>query len=175
MNLDTTVAPRRRETAAPPDVRPHLGSPGVCALHRARRALPRLAGLGGSVAVFAVLLVPVLGFLLVALTPRLFGQGDARFTLAPFATALRGNNLQALLNTAVTGVASALVATAFGTVLALLFGRAKVFAAPVCGWVSGRCCWLRPIWRHSAGRDWSKRMVCWQGCSAATFRGFATS
>lgn len=128
MNLNATAS-------LPVDQRTPRGNPVSTGagsfLRRNGRALPRLAGVGGTVAVFVILLVPVLGFLLVAISPRLFGQGDAWFTLSSFQAALSGANLHALADTAITGVLAAVLATAFGTALALLFNRTRVPAAPV--------------------------------------------
>ena len=92
-------------------------------------AMRRLICSVAALAVGLVMLAPVLGFLLVAITPRTFGQGDAWFTLAPFRCALSGATLQAVFNTAITGVAAAVIATVIGTVLALLLGRTKVAGA----------------------------------------------
>jgi iron(III) transport system permease protein len=89
----------------------------------------RLVWSVAALAVGLVMLAPVLGFLLVAITPRSFGQGEAWLTLAPFQSALRGSTLEALLNTAITGVVAAVIAAAIGTALALLFGRTKVVGA----------------------------------------------
>jgi iron(III) transport system permease protein len=92
-------------------------------------ATRRLAWSAAALVVGLVMLAPVLGFLLVAITPRTFGQGDAWFTLAPFRSALSGATLQSVLNTAITGVAAAVIATVIGTALALLLGRTKVAGA----------------------------------------------
>ncbi|HET6502776.1 MAG TPA: ABC transporter permease subunit [Amycolatopsis sp.] len=103
----------------------------------AATSLTRLAWSLAVLAVVLVMLAPVLGFLLVAISPRAFGQGDAWFTLAPLASALSGSTLQALLNTAITGVCAAVIATAIGTALALLFGRTQV---PLAGF------WRLALW-----------------------------
>jgi iron(III) transport system permease protein len=90
-----------------------------------------------GVAAAVVLLAPVLVFLLVAVSPRAFGQGDQWFTLGPLASVLSGSSLQALLNTAITGACAAVIATAIGAALALLFGRTKV---PLAGF------WRMALW-----------------------------
>jgi iron(III) transport system permease protein len=95
------------------------------------RALRTLGGPLAAVAVGLVLLAPVAGFLLVAISPRAFGQGSAWFTVAPFRTALSGSMLQALLNTALTGAGAAVLAAVIGTALALLMGRTKVVGSGV--------------------------------------------
>ncbi|MDF3291597.1 ABC transporter permease [Streptomyces silvisoli] len=70
-------------------------------------------------AVFAaVLLVPVAGFLLVAVSPRLFGQGTSWFTLSSFGQVFTGWTAQAVLDTCLVGVGAAVLATAIATGLA---------------------------------------------------------
>jgi iron(III) transport system permease protein len=117
--------PRLEEAAGPAEPTRVLwwGRPGP---GEAGRALRALAGLLAGGAAGLMLLVPVGGFLLVAVSPRLFGQGSAWFTLAPFGSALSGSMLRALLDTALTGACAAVLAAAVGTALALLLGRAKV-------------------------------------------------
>lgn len=64
--------------------------------------------------------MPIGAFLLVAVTPRLFNQGNAVFTLAPLRTALSGTSLHALGDTALIGGGSALLAVLCALPLALL-------------------------------------------------------
>lgn len=84
-----------------------------------------------------LLVLPIGTFLLVAVTPRLFSQGTATFTLSPFGTALSGGSLRALLDTALVGVGSALFAVAWGLPLALLIHRTNL---------AGRRVWQVGIW-----------------------------
>lgn len=90
-------------------------------------ARPRF-GLTGTMSVLLslLLIVPIGAFLLVAVMPRLFNQGPALFTLQPFATALSGPSLEALGNTGLVGVGSALLAVAGALPLALLVHRTDV-------------------------------------------------
>jgi iron(III) transport system permease protein len=121
------VTDRRRAAPAPPSGERPGDRRAVAGLRWTGRAVRLLGGPLAAVAVGLVLLAPVAGFLLVAISPRMFGQGSAWFSVAAFRSALTGSTLQALLNTAVTGVGAAVLAAAIGTGLALLLGRTKVF------------------------------------------------
>ncbi|MBV8085418.1 MAG: iron ABC transporter permease [Chloroflexi bacterium] len=70
-----------------------------------------------------LLLVPTLAFLLVAISPRLFEQGDAWLTLEPFASALQGPTLQGLLDSLVVAIITAFLAVTLGCALAWLINR----------------------------------------------------
>jgi iron(III) transport system permease protein len=104
---------------------------GRTGLRRGGRAVSLLGGPLAAVAVGLILLAPVAGFLLVAISPRAFGQGSSWFSLASFHSALSGTMSQALLNTALTGVGAAVLAAVIGTALALLLGRTKVLGGGV--------------------------------------------
>ncbi len=117
-------------TAAPP------ADPGPLA---ARRSLPTGDGArlwllrlrGGPWVLFwllivAILVLPILLFLLVALSPRLLGQGSAWFTLGSFRSVLRGTFLQGAVNSLLVGVCAAAAATAAGAALAWLVLRTDV-------------------------------------------------
>jgi iron(III) transport system permease protein len=95
----------------------------------AGRAVRRLGGPLAAAAVGVVLLAPVGGFLLVAVSPRAFGQGSAWISFSAFHTALTGSTFQALLNTALTGVGAAVLAAVLGAGLALLLGRFEVMGS----------------------------------------------
>ncbi len=73
-----------------------------------------------------LLVVPIGAFLLVAVTPRLFAQGSATFTLAPVGQAFSGAALHALGDTALVGVGSAVVAVVCGLPLAFLVHRTNL-------------------------------------------------
>lgn len=73
-----------------------------------------------------LLVVPIGAFLLVAVTPKLFAQGSATFTLAPFGQAFSGAALHALGDTALVGVGSAVVAVVCGLPLAFLVHRSNL-------------------------------------------------
>ncbi len=90
-------------------VRPQVGLPGVMA-----------------VLLSVLLVVPIGAFLLVAIAPRLFSQGSAAFTLAPFGVALSGESLRALADTALVGVGAAAVAVICALPLAFLVHRTNL-------------------------------------------------
>ncbi len=64
--------------------------------------------------IVAILVLPIVLFLLVAFSPRLLGQGPAWFTLQGFRDAFTGTLLRGTLNSLVVGIAAAGVATAAG-------------------------------------------------------------
>lgn len=79
-----------------------------------------------------LLLVPTLCFLVLAISPRLFEQGDAWLTLSNFSEALRGQAVRGLINTLFVGVATALAALVIALGLAWLtqrtdFGRSGLW------------------------------------------------
>jgi iron(III) transport system permease protein len=78
------------------------------------------------VLIVAILVLPILLFLLVAFSPRLFEQGPQWFTLASFDEALSGPLLQGLLNSLLVGVTTAVVATAVGFGVAWVLLRTDV-------------------------------------------------
>ncbi|RAG87358.1 hypothetical protein DN069_02245 [Streptacidiphilus pinicola] len=132
---DTTLTPGPVATA-----RPDRGSPpgGLARVGRAVRpqavATLRLLPWGLFA---AVLLLPVAGFLLVAVSPRLFAQGDAWFTLAPFQQVLSGWTAHALLDSLAVGAGAALLATAVAVALAWLTERTTL---------AGRGLWRLLLW-----------------------------
>ena len=66
------------------------------------------------VLIVAILVLPIVLFLLVAFSPRLFAQGPQWFTLSAFQQALRGPLLRGLLDSLGVGVAAALASAALG-------------------------------------------------------------
>lgn len=96
---------------------------------RLARFLARFPGAGaGPAALFwaltvAILVLPIAAFLVVAVSPRAFDQGSEWFTLADLGAALRGPALHALADSAVVGVATAVLATAVGFAVAWLQAR----------------------------------------------------
>jgi iron(III) transport system permease protein len=64
-----------------------------------------------------ILVLPILLFLTVAISPSLLDQGTQAFTLAPFAQALTGQLLVGFLNSLIIGISTAIVSTAIGFVL----------------------------------------------------------
>jgi iron(III) transport system permease protein len=76
--------------------------------------------------IVAILVLPILLFLLVAFCPRLLGQGGQWFTLGGFTTALGGRTLQGAVNSLMVGVSTAVAATAIGGVVAWMVLRTNV-------------------------------------------------
>lgn len=89
-------------------------------------------------AAFGLLLVfPTVSFLSLAFSPRLFDQGDQWLTLSSFAFVFRGTAIHGLIDSAVVGVVSALIALACALALALTFIRTTVYGRGVwniCVW-----------------------------------------
>ncbi|WP_037571927.1 ABC transporter permease [Phaeacidiphilus oryzae] len=99
------------------------------------------------------LLLPVVGFLLVALSPRAVGQGGSWFTLDNFRQVLSGWTAQALLDSLLVGIGAAVLATAVATALAWATERTTL---------RGRALWrlllwallLAPSYLESLGWSW---------------------
>ncbi len=64
-----------------------------------------------------VLIIPSAAFLVLAVSPHLFGQGSAWFSLSSFSSALSGVTLQGMRNSVVVGVVAAIFATFVGSFL----------------------------------------------------------
>lgn len=117
-------------TAAAPPEPPRLGGPSSRS-DRIRLELSRLRGAPWLVfwlLIMAVLVLPILLFLLVAFSPRLLGQGPQWFTLDGFRGALSGTLLQGTLNSLMVGVASALIASLIGGSVAWMVLRTNIAA-----------------------------------------------
>ncbi len=84
-----------------------------------------------------VLLVPTAFFLVLAVSPRLFGQGSQWFTLSAFPQALQGVTLRGIVDSMVVGVLAAIAAAGIGGALALVVQRTTV---------PGRRIWILGIW-----------------------------
>ena len=76
--------------------------------------------------VAAILLLPILLFLLVAVSPRLFDQGPQWFSLAGFQSAFQGPMLQGVADTLLVGVAAAIASAAIGFAVAWVVQRTRV-------------------------------------------------
>lgn len=87
--------------------------------------------------IVAILVVPIVGFLAVAFSPRLFDAGPAWFTLEGFNQAFSGALLTGVVNSGVVGIASAVAATAVGLAVAWLVLRTGV---------PGRRLWLASMY-----------------------------
>jgi iron(III) transport system permease protein len=74
----------------------------------------------------AMLLLPILLFLLVAISPRLFDQGPEWFTLSGFQQALSGPTLQGVLDSLMVGASAALASAAIGAGVAWAVQRTRI-------------------------------------------------
>jgi len=78
----------------------------------------KAAGALAALAVAAVVGLPLLCFLVLAVSPRLFDQGSAWLTVGPLRAALSGEALVALWHTAAVGVGAGILAVLLGGLLA---------------------------------------------------------
>lgn len=76
--------------------------------------------------IVAILVLPILLFLLVAVSPRLFGQGMSWFTLDGFRGALTGALLQGAVNSLMVAIASGVMATVIGAAVAWVALRTDI-------------------------------------------------
>lgn len=76
--------------------------------------------------VAAILLLPILLFLLVAFSPRLFDQGPQWFTLGGFQAAFQGPMLQGVADTLLVGSVAAVASAAVGFGVAWVVQRCRV-------------------------------------------------
>jgi len=76
--------------------------------------------------VAAILLLPILLFLLVAFSPRLFDQGPAWFSPAGFQGAFQGPMLQGIADTLLVGAVAAAVSAVVGFAVAWVVQRTRV-------------------------------------------------
>jgi iron(III) transport system permease protein len=76
--------------------------------------------------IVAILVLPIVLFLVVAFSPRLLGQGDAWFTLQGFRDAFGGTLLRGTINSLMVGVSAGALATAVGGAVAWLLLRTSV-------------------------------------------------
>jgi len=76
--------------------------------------------------IVAILVLPILLFLIVAVSPRLFGQGSAWFSLDGFRGALTGTLLRGTVNSLMVAVAAGCAATILGGVVACVVLRTDV-------------------------------------------------
>lgn len=102
---------------------PPAGQP-VARMDRRQDVRLRLSALRGGpwilfwLLIVAILVLPILLFLLVAFSPRLFSQGPAWFTLEGFRGALTGTLLQGILNSLTVAICAGLIATLVGGTVA---------------------------------------------------------
>ncbi len=76
--------------------------------------------------IVACLVLPIMLFLLVAFSPRLFNQGSAWFTLTSFRDALQGTLLRGLLDSLLIGLSTAVLAAGIGLAVSWLLLRTDV-------------------------------------------------
>jgi iron(III) transport system permease protein len=84
-----------------------------------------------------LIVVPVLTFVAVAVSPRLFHQGSSYFTLANIATAFQGYTGQGILDSLWVSVLTGLLSVAFATTIAWIVQRTNVY---------GRRVWSGAMW-----------------------------
>lgn len=84
-----------------------------------------------------LIVVPVLTFVAVAVSPRLFHQGSSYFTLANIATAFQGYTGQGILDSLWVSVLTGLASVAFATTIAWIVQRTNVY---------GRRVWSGAMW-----------------------------
>jgi iron(III) transport system permease protein len=97
--------------------------------HRLRLAMSRLRGgplLAFWIIIVAILVLPIMLFLLVAFSPRLFAQGPEWFTLSAFGNAFSGPLLQGIENSLLISVTTAVLSMAIGFAVAWLVIRSDV-------------------------------------------------
>ena len=130
----TDQAPSAPAVPAPATGRPRSARAAAVA----GRALHRLPG---SIVLWlilgAIVVLPVGAFLLQAVSPRLFSQGSAWFTLANLRAAFTGRTLHGLVDSLWVSAATASLALALGTVLGWLVQRTDVL---------GRRVWPLGVW-----------------------------
>lgn len=97
--------------------------------HRLRLAMSRLRGgplLAFWIIIVAILVLPILLFLLVAFSPRLFDQGPEWFTLSGFGKAFSGPLLTGIENSLLISITTAVLSMVIGFAVAWLVLRSDV-------------------------------------------------
>ncbi|MDX6235229.1 MAG: iron(III) transport system permease protein [Kribbellaceae bacterium] len=97
--------------------------------HRLRLAASRFRGgwlLAFWIIIVAILVLPILLFLLVAFSPRLFAQGPEWFTLSGFGKAFSGQLLKGIENSLFISVTTAVLSMVIGFAVAWLVLRSDV-------------------------------------------------
>jgi iron(III) transport system permease protein len=118
----TDTLTRGRAERAPSQREPGRG-------HQLRLALSRFRGgpqLAFWTVIIAILVLPILLFLLVAFSPRLFDQGPQWFTLSGFHDAFSGLLLRGIENSLIVGAATAVASTSIAFAMAWLILRTSV-------------------------------------------------
>lgn len=92
----------------------------------------RLSRFGGGLwllfwlLIVAILVLPIMAFLLIAFSPRLLGQGSAWWTVDAFRVAFSGTLRRGIVDSLLVGIACATTATAVGGVVAWVLQRTDV-------------------------------------------------
>ncbi len=138
---DSSVLLLPDPATAASEVGAEVPSPGASGFRWSRRVAlraPRItAGLVVWVALALLLIVPIAIFLLMAVSPRLFGQGKRWFTLSNFGQVFGGFFAHSLLNSLWLSALCALLAT--GLALALAWGVQRTD-------MPGRRVWPLAVW-----------------------------
>lgn len=120
---------------------------------RLRTALPSGAGVIQAafwLTLFLIILLPCLAFLILAISPRLFDQGDSYFTLRFIGGVLTGQTAAAIANSLWIGAVTAVIGTLAGFPVAWLVTRTDIrFRGLIAGAI-----WLTllvPSWLPSLG------------------------
>ena len=104
---------------------------------RARRRRVRWSGLVVWVVLMGLIIVPVLTFVAVAVSPRLFRQGTSYFTLSNIASAFQGYTGRGILDSLWVATLVGVLAVSFATVIAWIVQRTNVY---------GRRIWSGSMW-----------------------------
>ena len=111
---------------------PDVAGPAVPSPPRGDRLRLRLSRFGSApmiafwLVIVAILVAPIMLFLIVAVSPRAFDQGSAWFTLAGFRAALSGQLLRGILDSLLVGVTTAVAAAGIGFAVAWAVLRTDV-------------------------------------------------
>ena len=121
-------SPESDTVAGPPPSPAFAGSEPLAPARRNPLARLRVAPLTVFwLLIVAILVVPILLFLLVAVSPALLDQGPEWFTLSAFTELFTGPFLVALINTVVVGISAAVLSTAVAFTMAWIVLRTDAF------------------------------------------------
>ncbi len=118
-------------TVLPPPASPAStdAAPESSGVHNARLQISRFRSgpwLLFWLLIVAILVLPIVLFLLVAFSPRLLGQGNAWFTVSGFRQALSGTLLRGSVNSVLVGLSAGVIATGVGAGVAWAVLRTNV-------------------------------------------------
>ncbi|MHB1089222.1 MAG: hypothetical protein ACYC19_10745, partial [Acidimicrobiales bacterium] len=126
--MTTTLEPTLAPTGVTPD---DVGepSPPLATGRRRRRLSPATVALW--VILTLLIIAPVMCFLLLATSPRLFGQGHELFTLKYLAQAFQGQTGQGIFNSLWVSTTVSLLAVVVATTVAWLVQRTNILGRRV--------------------------------------------